>query len=113
MIVKRELQTGDVVIEVRGNIVGDSVEEFREALHGAIDSPGNLILLDLEKVSTMNSRAIGVLLLARKKSLAAGKTIRIDKCGEALTKTFLALRFDTIFEMPGRERPRDEKLGLR
>ena len=100
MIDKRELKTGDVVIEARGNIVGDAVEEFREALHAAIDSPCRVILLDLEKVSTMNSRAIGVLLLARKKSLAAGKTIRIDKCNEQLAKTFLALRFDSIFDMP-------------
>ena len=113
MIDKRELKTGDIVIEARGNIVGDSVEEFREALHGAIDSPGRLVLLDLEKVGMMNSRAIGVLLLARKKSLAAGKTIRIVKCGEALTKTFLALRFDSIFELPGQEKPRDKKLGAR
>jgi anti-anti-sigma factor len=101
MIVKRELQTGDVVIEARGNILGDVVEEFREALYGAIDSPCRAILLDLEKVRTMNSRAIGVLLLARKKSLAAGKTIRIDKCDPGLTKSLLAVRFDTIFEMPG------------
>ncbi|MBE3064158.1 MAG: STAS domain-containing protein [Spirochaetes bacterium] len=73
MIVKRELQTGDVVIEVRGNILGDAVEEFREALYGAIDSPCRTILLDLEKVRTMNSRAIGVLLLARKKVLLSAR----------------------------------------
>jgi anti-anti-sigma factor len=113
MIVKRELPTGEVVIEVRGNIVGDSVEDFREALLGAIGSPSRIILLDFAKVNLMNSRAIGVLLLARKNSLAAGKKLRIDQCGEALTKTFLALRFDSIFEMPGRDTPRDEKPGAR
>ncbi len=111
MIDKRELKTGEVVVEVRGNILGDSVDEFREALHGAIDSPCRIILLDLAKVTTMNSRAIGVLMLARKNSLAAGKKIRIDQCGPELTKTFLALRFDTIFEMPGQGGERDQKLG--
>lgn len=100
MIVKRELKTGEAVIEARGNILGDAVEEFREALYGAIDSPSRTILLDLEKVRTMNSRAIGVLLLARKKGMAAGKTIRIDKCDPGLAKSLLAVRFDSLFEMP-------------
>jgi anti-anti-sigma factor len=100
MIDKRELRTGEIVIEARGNIVGEEVEYFRTALHEAVDGPGRTILLDMEKVQTMNSRAIGVLLLARKMAVGAGKTIRFDKCNEQLAKTLLALRFDTIFDMP-------------
>ena len=99
MIEKRELQSGDTLIEARGNIVGDAVEEFRTALHEAIAGPGHLILLDLSKVQTMSSRAIGVLLLARKMALAEGRTIRFDKCNPLLAKTLLAIRFDTIFDM--------------
>jgi len=94
------LLTGDTLIEARGNITGDAVEEFRTALHEAIAAPGHLILLDMAKVQTMNSRAIGVLLLARKMATAEGRTIRFDKCNEQLAKTLLALRFDTIFDMP-------------
>jgi anti-anti-sigma factor len=99
MIEKRELQSGDTLIEARGNIVGDAVEEFRTALHEAIASPGHLILLDLTKVQTMSSRAIGVLLLARKMALAEGRTIRFDKCSPLLAKTLLTMRFDSIFDL--------------
>jgi anti-anti-sigma factor len=99
MIEKRELKTGDTLIEARGNLLGDAVEEFRTALHEAIAAPGHLILLDLSRVQTMSSRAIGVLMLARKMALAEGRTIRFDKCSPQLAKTLLALRFDTIFDM--------------
>jgi anti-anti-sigma factor len=100
MIEKRELKNGDTLIEVRGNLVGDAVEDFRTALHEAVAAPGHLILLDMSKVQTMNSRAIGVLLLARKMAVAEGRTIRFEKCHGELAKTLLALRFDTIFDMP-------------
>ena len=99
MIEKRELQTGDTLIEARGNILGDAVEEFRTALHEAIAAPGHLILLDMDKVQTMSSRAIGVLLMARKMAVAEGRTIRFDKCNPQLARTLLAIRFDTIFDM--------------
>jgi anti-anti-sigma factor len=99
MIEKRELKTGDTLIEARSNLLGDAVEEFRTALHEAIAAPGHLILLDLAKVQAMSSRAIGVLMLARKMALAEGRTIRFDKCNPKLAKTLLALRFDTIFDM--------------
>lgn len=100
MIDRRILLTGDTLIEARGNIIGDAVEEFRSALREAIEAPGHLILLDMAKVQTMSSRAIGVLLMARKMAAAAGRTIRFDKCNEQLAKTLLALRFDTLFDMP-------------
>lgn len=99
MIEKRELLSGDTLIEARGNLVGEAVDEFRTALHEAIAAPGHLILLDMDKVQTMSSRAIGVLMLARKMALAEGRTIRFQKCNPQLGKTLLALRFDTIFDM--------------
>lgn len=100
MIEKRNLLSGDTMIEARGSIVGDAVEDFRTALHEAIVASGHLILLDMSRVLAMSSRAIGVLLLARSMAEAEGRTIRFEKCSEQLAKTLLAIRFDTIFDMP-------------
>jgi len=105
MVLKKELSHGDVEIEVRGNLIGSLVGEFREALNEEIGSPHTLIRLDLDKVRAINSSAIGSLLFFRKRAQEAGKTVRLVRCSPELRQTLLAIRFDKIMDMPGEEKP--------
>jgi len=111
MVIRKELGGKSVEIEVKGNLIGDAVGEFREALYAEVDSPCTSISLNLERVQSINSSAIGALLLFRKRAREKGKSIRIEKCSDMLRKTLLALRFDAIMPMPHDPAPGPERAG--
>jgi anti-anti-sigma factor len=90
---------------VHTNLNDDSVTEFRSSLYAELDQPNTLIMLNLEKVRSINSAALGAILLLQKKAREKGIRICISKCNEELRKTLLAIRLDRIVEMPGEAPP--------
>src|SRR5258708_749563 len=83
MILRTDLDNGDVEIDIRGPINSESVGEFRSILNAEIESEGTrAILLNLERVPAINSAAIGILVFAQKKAADRGKTLRITECNE-------------------------------
>jgi anti-anti-sigma factor len=111
MVLKKELGHGEVEIEVRGNLTGSLVGEFREVLNEEVGSPHTLIRLDLDKVRVINSFAIGSLLFFRKRAQESGKAVRLVRCSQELRQTLLAIRFDKVMDMPEEEKPGNAGVG--
>jgi anti-anti-sigma factor len=103
-VIRRELNAQEIGLEVRANLTSETVGEFRTALYAELEKPERYILLDMENVRSINSAALGAMLLFQKKASDKGKCLRIIKCSTELRQLLRAIRFDQIIEMP-QEKP--------
>jgi anti-anti-sigma factor len=102
VILRNELENGEVELDIRGPINSESVGEFRTALNTEIETDATTaILLNLERVPAIVSAAIGILVFAHKKAADRGKTLRISACNAHLLRTFLMIHLDRVIGMPG------------
>ncbi len=70
---------GDVtVLDVTGKLkIGEADVELRNAVHDALESGNKKILLNLRKVSAMDSSGVGELMAARTSILRLGGQLRL------------------------------------
>ena len=99
-VIRKELSTREVGIDVLTDLNADTVAEFRAALYAELDQPHASVALDLVGVHSINSAALGAILMFQKKALEKGKHLRIARCSEELRATFRAIRMDEILDMP-------------
>ena len=104
-VIRRERSEQEVELEVHANLNDETVGEFRTALYAELDRPHQRISINLEKVHSISSAALGVILLFQKKAREKNMGIRISKCSEELRKTLKAIRLDRIIEMEGEDPP--------
>ena len=104
-LVVREQNEQEVELTVHANLNDDTVGEFRTALYAELDRPHHRISINLEKVHSISSAALGAILLFQKKAREKNLDIRISKCSEELRKTIKAIRLDRIIEIEGEEPP--------
>jgi len=104
-VIVREQNEQEVELRVCANLNDDTVGEFRTALYAELDRPHHRIAINLEKVHSISSAALGAILLFQKKAREKNMDIRISKCSEELRKTLKAIRLDRIIEMAGEEPP--------
>jgi anti-anti-sigma factor len=98
-VVRRELSAQEIGLEVRANLTNDTVEEFRAALYAELEKPQPYIVLDMENVRSINSAALGAMLLFQKKAREKGKGLRISRCSVELRQILRATRLDQMIEM--------------
>jgi anti-anti-sigma factor len=97
---------GDVVeLTVYANLNEETVAEFKSALYAELDRPEHHIRLNLEKVDSMNSAALGAIVLFQKRAAESGKSFAISKCSEELRSMLLAIRMNRIIEIEGEAPP--------
>jgi anti-anti-sigma factor len=99
-VIRRELGEQEIGLKVLTNLNADTIAEFRSALYAELDQPQPTVVLDLQSVHSINSAALGAILLFQKKAAEQGKHIRIAKCSEELRSTLHAIRMDEIIDMP-------------
>jgi anti-anti-sigma factor len=104
-VIRRELGEREIGIEVLTNLNADTIAEFRSALYAELEQPQENVVLDLLRVRSINSAALGAILLFQKKALERGKHIRIARCSEELRATLHAIRMDEILDMPQENPP--------
>ncbi len=98
-VVRKELGAGEVELQVQANLKDEAVAEFRAALYEELDHPRRLIRVNLARVQSINSAALGTILLFQKRVREAGGAVRLEMCSEELRKTFQAIRLDTLIEI--------------
>jgi anti-anti-sigma factor len=111
VVFRNVISPREVQIAVHTNLDEGSVAEFRGALYAELDQPEQRILLDLSRVHSVNSAALGAILLVQKRARESGKEIVIARCSDELRATLLAIRLDRIVEILGESPPtfRSEK----
>ena len=105
VVVRTERSQHEVELSVRANLNETTVAEFRAALYSELEGPQERITLDLERVQTASSSALGAMLLFQKKARERGKALAIGHCHPELKQTLLAIRFDRSIQMEGQAPP--------
>jgi anti-anti-sigma factor len=100
IIIRKELSAQEIGIDVLTDLNSDTIAEFRTALYAELEQPYECLVLDLQKVRSINSAALGAILMFQKKAKEKGKRLRIARCSDELWTTFRTIRLDTVLEMP-------------
>jgi anti-anti-sigma factor len=105
VVTRTELSAKEVELEVLRDLNEDSVNEFRAALYAELDTPHSHVKLNLSRVHSINSAALGAILLFQKKAREEGKEIIISKVSDELRRTIMAIRLDRIIAVEGEAPP--------
>ncbi len=105
VVYRTEVSPQIVELVVSGDLTESTVNEFRTALYAELDRPHSQVKLNLKKVRTINSAALGAILLFQKKAREEGKEITITECSEELRRTIMAIRLDRIISVQGEAPP--------
>ncbi len=96
MFVKKVLSRDESLLEVQGELSGETAAEFQQHLQDLVAAGHPRVTLNLAGVSTINSSSIGKILHFRKMLDEQGRTLQIRGCSEALFKTFQMINFDKL-----------------
>ena len=99
MFERRNPSKSEVVLEVNGALSGETTNEFHRQIEELSAGDWTTLTLDLSKTTTINSSALGKILLFRKKLAEQQRTLQIRGCNEALFKTFQMIKFDTLISI--------------
>ncbi|AFZ34345.1 anti-sigma-factor antagonist [Stanieria cyanosphaera PCC 7437] len=92
------------VIEPNGILDGTKAQEFRQKINESIESGAEIILVDFNDVTFMDSSGLGALVLALKSVRAAGAKLFICSINEQIRMLFELTSMDRVFEIfPSRE----------
>ena len=86
-----------VVVRPRGELDLDSASELRAELFGVIENGANVVVLDLETTSFIDSMTIGVLLGAVRRLQQRGGELRIACADPNITRIFEITLLDRVF----------------
>jgi anti-anti-sigma factor len=96
----KQISREEVVLEVTGSLSGEATGEFHRQIEElASVSKSSKITLDLSRTATINSSALGKILLFRKKLAEQERTLQIRGCSDSLYKTFQMIKFDTLISI--------------
>jgi anti-anti-sigma factor len=96
MFEQRSVSRDEIMLIVVGSLSGESTAEFHRNMEDMVAAGSRVVTLDLAKAESINSAALGKILLFRKKLAESDRTLRIKGCSESLYKTFLMIKFDTL-----------------
>jgi len=95
----KHVSADEVALYIDGSLSGETTSEFHRQMEELIAGSCKKITLDLSKTPTINSSAIGKILLFSKKLNEQQRSLQIRGCSESLYKTFLMIKFDTLISI--------------
>jgi anti-sigma B factor antagonist len=88
------------LIEVSGSLVGgDETVEVRQAIAGFVDRKYEKLLIDLSKVTYLNSTAIGVLVSAQTTYSRNGWQIKLTGLNKNIENIFVITKLTLVFDV--------------
>ncbi|MGA2976081.1 MAG: STAS domain-containing protein [Spirochaetia bacterium] len=99
MFEQKKISKDEVVLIVTGSLSGETTSEFHRQVEELAAGGTAVITLDLSKTESINSSALGKILLFRKKLAEQERTLQIRGCSESLFKTFQMIKFDTLISI--------------
>ena len=87
---------GETILIAEGEITEESTEEFGARLDALFAGRATMVTLDLSRVPAMGSRAIGKLLLLKKRLGEQGRRLRVQGCSDSLLSVFRMIKLDTV-----------------
>ena len=99
MFERRDLSEDEALLTVVGSLSGETTNEFHRQVEELAGASYVTISLDLSRTDSINSSALGKILLFRKKLAEQQRTLQIKGCSESLFKTFQMIKFDTLISI--------------
>ena len=94
------LDNGVGLIEPKGNLVGgDETVEIRQAVAGFVDRAYQKLIIDLSKVTYVNSTAIGILVAAHTTYSRKGWQIKLCGLNANINNVFVITRLTLVFDV--------------
>lgn len=95
------LQNGEIgVIEVKGSLVGgDETDELRNAVADLIEQGNKKLIIDLGKVTYLNSTAIGVLVSAHTTYSRNKGNVKLCGINKNINNIFVITKLTMVFEV--------------
>ena len=92
-------EAGITIVNLEDNIDVSCAPELRDILKGMIDGGTRRILINLEKVSFMDSSGLGIFVAAYKMTNQVGGAIKFAKPQKTLEKIFELTRIHKVFDI--------------
>ena len=89
----------ETMLVIGGALSGEAVAEFHKKMEALVASRFVTITLDLSQTPTINSEALGKIVVFRKKLAEAGKTLQIRGCSDGMYKIFQMIQFDKLMKI--------------
>ncbi len=99
MFEQKSISRDEIMLVVTGSLSGDRTAEFHRDMDELVTGGTRVITLDLSKAESINSSALGKILLFRKKLAEQDRILQIKGCSDALYKTFQMIKFDTLISI--------------
>ncbi len=90
---------GVLVISAAGQVHGMNARKFHDNLYKEIIVPNNLVVLDLEKLSYINSAGLRSILIVAKTLQAKNARFVLCSLSDSVKEIFKTAGFDKIIEM--------------
>lgn len=87
------------IIQPAGILDSTKASQFRDEVHGLVQSGANLILIDLKDVTFIDSSGLGALVSALKTIRSAGGQLTICSINEQVRMLFELTSMDRVFEV--------------
>lgn len=87
------------VVQPSGILDGTKAGQFRQEVSDLVDSGADLVLIDFQDVTFMDSSGLGALVLALKTVRAAGSKLYICSVNEQIKMLFELTSMDRVFEI--------------
>ncbi len=98
--VKSEDKGEYTIVSLRGQFIGgDETDKLRSTLTGIAEKEQNRALVDMEKVSYLNSTALGVLISAHAKFNKSNGRIALCNISENIENIFVITKLTLVFEI--------------
>ena len=99
MFEQKNVSRDEVMLVVAGSLSGERTTEFHRHMEDLVAVGSRVITLNLAKTESINSSALGKILLFRKKLSEQDRILQIKGCSESLYKTFQMIKFDTLISI--------------
>jgi anti-anti-sigma regulatory factor len=96
MFRQETVSNDETILVIGGPLSGSEVAEFHKRMEALCATRFLTITLDFSQTPTINSAAIGKLMLFRKKLVEQGRTLQIRGCSDGLLKVFQVIRLDKL-----------------
>ena len=91
-------QIGGEVVTLKGQFIGgQETEDLRKTLSNLNDTDKNCIIIDLEKVTYLNSTALGVLIEAHTHFVKKNGKIVLCNVGKSIENLFVITKLTLVF----------------
>jgi anti-anti-sigma factor len=99
MFEREAVSKNEIVLQVPGSLSAETTNEFQKQVEELSKESWSTITLDLSRTMSINSSALGKILLFRKRLAEQERVLQIRGCSEALFKTFQMIKFDTLISI--------------